>query len=106
MIEIKGVHATIDGNILDVTEEVGHMIFHLFEFCNEYPGESSDAAKQMLEHMIIQTTILAGCNDIKKCTDLMSKDINFMKTFDEMVDPIHQSIDLIRVYMNHLGEEE
>ena len=105
MISSDNGHVKISGDALEVNADLGQIIFNVFNFADEYPGVT-ELARKLFQDMIIQATIFAGCNGTEEYIAKLAKDKKFFQTLNDMIEPINQSIDLIRAYVNHMGEEE
>lgn len=105
MISSDNGHVKISGDVLEINEDLGQIIFNVFAFANECPGVT-EIARKLFQDMIIQSTIFGGCNGIEENIAKLAEDKKFFQTLNDMIEPINQSIDLIRTYVNHMGEEE
>lgn len=106
MIKVNRGIIDIKGNVLEVDRDLGNIIFHVFAFADEFPEEISAPAKKMFQNMIIQAMILAGCNDPEQYADRLQNDKKFIKTIEQMIELVNESIELIRTYVKHTGDEE
>ncbi len=62
MIECTGGHIKIEGNVLDINEDLGTIIMHVFKYAETLNADQIEPAKKMYEAMILRTLILARCS--------------------------------------------
>lgn len=106
MIKCNDGKIQIDGDIIDINEEIGNIIMHSFRFAEEFPSEIEDIAKKLYGRTILQTLIISRCNlNSEELYKKMSNE-NTFKQFQEMVNEIEKSLNIVRSFLNDLEDHK
>lgn len=92
------------GDILDINADIGNIIMHSFRFAEQFPPEIENIAKKLYGKTILQTLITSRCNlSPEELYKKMSNE-NTFNQFQEMVDEIEKSLNIVRSFLNDLEE--
>lgn len=106
MIKCNDGKIQIDGDIIDINEEIGNIIMYSFRFAEKFPSEIEDIAKKLYGRTILQTLIISRCNlNSEELYKKMSNE-NTFKQFQEMVNEIEKSLNIVRSFLNDLEDHK
>ena len=66
MIKISNEKLHIEGNLLDLTYEMGYVIADFCEKISHDPRQESEGALDFFERSILRSLVIGGCKDLEK----------------------------------------